>query len=464
MKIACILCQHLPVQFERRKTPALAHTPLIVGGRPWDAGAVLDCCARACEAGVRNGMRLAQAETICPGASFVPAHHEDYQVAHDLITAEGYRLTDRIETAELGMIYVNVTGLERRFGSDQEIADLLAAEASHAVGLDVRAGVANGKFVAQQAACAARPSTGCVVQPGQERAFLSPLPLSTLPADVEMERRLVMLGIRSLGALAALPRLAIVRQFGAAAGPLHDLASGIDPRPIERRAPPLQLRQQRTFEPALETLEPLLANTDVMARELATTMLHSGYQAEGLRLQVESATGVTREAATSVKPASADSAKLARLARSLLGRATAADPIEAMTLLAYPVRPFHLGATQLTLFDDAHDARREQLHAVIRRLRQRFGDLVIVLASLIGPPPPQPIQVMTTPSGLPCSIVWRDHIHKVVDIYESWRIRTCWWRKPVERDYFRIETPHDHVMVVFHDLRSDQWMLEHPRI
>jgi nucleotidyltransferase/DNA polymerase involved in DNA repair len=71
VRIICLLAPHLPVQVERQADHALDQRPLVVGGRPWDAGAVLDCCAQASAAGVRPGMRLAQAEHLCPTARFV---------------------------------------------------------------------------------------------------------------------------------------------------------------------------------------------------------------------------------------------------------------------------------------------------------------------------------------------------------------------------------------------------------
>ena len=52
MKVACLLVPHLAVQVERHINPSLSAGPLVVGGRPWDAGAVLDCCPEAIPAGV----------------------------------------------------------------------------------------------------------------------------------------------------------------------------------------------------------------------------------------------------------------------------------------------------------------------------------------------------------------------------------------------------------------------------
>jgi hypothetical protein len=73
MKFICLLAPHLPVQVERRRDPSLDGQPLVVGGRPWDPGAVLDCCPEAAAAGVRPGMRLSRAEALCPSARFLPA-------------------------------------------------------------------------------------------------------------------------------------------------------------------------------------------------------------------------------------------------------------------------------------------------------------------------------------------------------------------------------------------------------
>jgi DNA polymerase-4 len=464
MRVACILSLHLPVQVERQHDPSLAESPLIVGGRPWDAGAVLDCCQRTEAAGVSPGMRLSQGEKLCPAARFVPAHEEMYRVAHDALATAASHFTPTVETAGLGFLYTEASGLERSFGPELQLARRMAQEARQISGLDVRVGVGSGKFVAEQAARAAQPGSGCVVPPGEEQAFLSPLPLSVLPADPEMQRRLQLLGVRTLGALAALPRLAVVRQFGPHAGPLHDLARGMDHRPVRPDAPPLALECTCTFDDLLGDRAPLLARADQVANELAEALTRRGYQAEGLRLRLEDESGKEHAAGMPVKPPSAEAVKLSRLAGRLLGRLTPAGPVAALCLTVYPLRPFHLGATQLALFAGAPDGRRERLREALRRLRERFGEMIIVVASLIAPPPPRPIQITTNPAGLPRALVWRDRIREVEAVYEIWRERRRWWGQPVERDYFCLETDDGQMRVVFCNVRTGRWLLERRHI
>jgi hypothetical protein len=90
--------------------------------------------------------------------------------------------------------------------------------------------------------------------------------------------------------------------------------------------------------------------------------------------------------------------------------------------------------------------------------------MIVVVASLIRPPPPRPIQVTTGPHGFPRALVWRDRIQEVEMVYETWRERRYWWNRPVERDYFRLETQDGQVRVVFHDVRADRWLLERRHI
>jgi hypothetical protein len=255
---------------------------------------------------------------------------------------------------------------------------------------------------------------------------------------------------------------------------------------VQPEAPPLVIERRRVFDDPLFDVPPLLAHAHQMAAELGEALSHQGYQAEGIRLQLKAGSKVYA-AGVPVKPPSADPEKLGRLASRLLDQWLSAEPdrtlsspltnsqieVDALTLSSYPLRPAYLATTQPDLFAREQQSH-ERLREVLRGLRTRFGELVIVMASLIGPPPPCPVQVTTDPDGLPRALVWRDQIHRVAAVYESWRERRYWWGRPVERDYFRLEIsnlahPTDdaggrQVRVVFRDLRADQWLLEQRRI
>jgi DNA polymerase-4 len=460
MRIACLLAPHLPVQVERDRAPGLDECPIVVGGRPWDPGAVLDCCPAAEAAGVRPGMRLARAEALCPGARFLPADEPAYQAVHRTLDATLRRFTGRVESVDLGFFFADVAGVEDDRDPRASLCRQVATEARNAVRLDARVGLAGDRFSAEQAARASRPNGWCPVPPGQERAFLSPLPVTVLPADPETVRRLHLLGITTLGALAALPRPALVRQFGPQAGFLHDLAAGRDPRPVHADAPPLVLEGAHGFEPPVAGRGPLAAQASRIAELLAGDLARRGYQAEGLRVRLEDEEGGAHTIAAPVEPPSADPARLARKVLELLERLSPPCLVVDLQVTLYPLRPAHLGATQLALFSAPADTRRRRLQEALRRLRERFGEAIVVVASLLGPPPPRPVQVTTGPGGLPRALVWSDRILPIARVYEHWRERRRWWTRPVERDYYRAETADGQVRVLFRERGSDRWWLE----
>jgi hypothetical protein len=206
--------------------------------------------------------------------------------------------------------------------------------------------------------------------------------------------------------------------------------------------------------------EALTIQVERLGAQLAERLVRRGYQAQGLRLTLEDEAGRRVEAAVPIEPPTADREALVRRATTLLQRQALTAAVTALTLTCYPLRPAYLGATQLTLFSAPINARLTRLQETLRRLRARFGEWVIRVAALLGPPAPRPVQVTTTHAGHPRALVFPDRIVPVRRLYEHWRVRRRWWATYESHDYYRLETRTDEVRVVFHDRQADAWYLE----
>ena len=464
MKIVYLFVPHLPVQVERGKRNAAGAKGLVIGGRPWDPSVVLDCCAVAEAAGVMPGMPLARAALRCPDADFIPADHAAYQDVQQELLAALRQFTDRVETAGLGSFFIEVGQLARRFPEDETLTRGIIETLREAARLDLQVGLAEERFTAEQAALAARLNHAVVVPPRRGRNFLSSLSLAVLPAETEILRRLDLLGVRTLGELAALPRMALIRQFGVQAGFLHDLAAGADPRPVESDAPPLELRHQTTFEPPTVIRQTLLAAGQRMAAALAETLHRQGYQAQGLRIEITDTADVPHTTTTSVEPPTSDKGRLIRRIQVLIDRIHLERPVESLEVVVYPLRPAYLGASQLMLFSAARDQRWRNLQEALRRLRVRFGEFVVMVASLIHSPEPRPIQVTVDKNDAPIAFTWEGRTYRVRRVYEHWRERRLWWSRPIERDYYRLEDHSGQVRMIYRDLRAATWWLDRRRL
>jgi hypothetical protein len=233
---------------------------------------------------------------------------------------------------------------------------------------------------------------------------------------------------------------------------------------------------------------PILARLERMIENVSEEIDRRGYQAEGLQLEIEQVDGDQHTFGKPVKPPSSNAEQLSRLGARMLGNITVGAPVTSLALTVYPLRPFHVGASQLTLFD-THTASTgssptfgHALQETLRRLWDRFGELSVLVASLVGAPAPSPIQVTTDPNNLPRAVVWRERIWEVHTIYEHWRERRRWWSRPIARDYFRVEIERGktqppgssqsskskqetspspgRMQVIFRDVEANQWFVE----
>jgi protein ImuB len=147
----------------------------------------------------------------------------------------------------------------------------------------VGAGIADGRFAAALAAGTAVDRAGhragrtdrgpgsvagaLVVPPGATAAFLAPLPVAALdrPELVDVLQRL---GLRTLGALAALPAADVLARFGADGQVAWRLASGLDERPPSTSPPAPDLTVSVELDPPADTVAPAAFLARGMAEEL----------------------------------------------------------------------------------------------------------------------------------------------------------------------------------------------------
>jgi hypothetical protein len=146
----------------------------------------------------------------------------------------------------------------------------------------------------------------------------------------------------------------------------------------------------------------------------------------------------------------------------MLGNLRLSSGVTGLTLSAYPLREWHVGARQMALFAEPEQPRLARLREVLRALQQRFGEAVIRLASVIGPPLPLAIDVGLRPDGTPMWLRWGGWARLVDQVYEFWREQRNWWDQPVARDYYQVELNGEVVFTVFRDGKG-RWFLDRRR-
>jgi DNA polymerase-4 len=233
---------------EQRDDPALRGRPVVVAWR----GKRSVVCAASYEArryGVRSAMPALRAERLCPQAVFVPPDFVRYKAASRLVREIFARHTDLVEPLSLDEAYLDVTANASQLPSATATAQAIRAAIREETRLTASAGVAPNKFVAKIASDHRKPDGLFVVRPAQVQAFLAPLPVGRLPGvGAVMERKLAGLGLATVADLRQHAVADLERRFGRWGRRLHELAFGIDERPVVSERPTLQVSAEDTFE------------------------------------------------------------------------------------------------------------------------------------------------------------------------------------------------------------------------
>ena len=465
MRFAYFMIEHLPTRIETLRNTELSHHPLVVL-RPWDSH-VLDASPSAVDARVGAGDSLQLVEQLCPQATIISADESLYQVTHTAAEVSLDNFAGPVEVRGLGEFIVEISSQLSIFSTETDLTDQLLTQVQSATQLTPTIGIARNKFAAAQASRQAMIKTDrvLIVPNGKEKDFLAPLPLSTLThAPNEMLRRLCLFGITTLGGFARLHKADVVHQFGPDLAIFHDLARGIDLRPLEPKSPPPMITYKANLPQPQSDLMTMLTSLGKLTEQLASTLQKGGSHATALTVTVIDEAGQEHATGAAVKPPAADVKKLRRIAGRLLEKLSLQSTATELRITAYPLREWYLGARQLTLFKTSGQREDGQMKHVLNSLYQRFGKGIIKLASTIEPPSPIPIQVRCHSDGTPTSlhICRSSRSRKIKRTHEYWRECWRWWDRPIIREYYQVEVNGGLIFTLFRNGRG-HWFLDRRR-
>ncbi len=234
---------------EVRHRPELRGRAVVVGG-VGARGVVSSASYEARRYGVRSAMPTMRARALCPHAVFLPPDFSRYSAASRAVMQIFRDVTPLVEPLSLDEAFLDVAGARRLFGPPAAIARRIRERVAAEQELTCSVGVASSKYVAKLGSTRAKPDGLLVVPAAQVLDFLHPLPVAALWGVGERaEQNLLRLGLRTVGDLAQAP-LGLVRTAvgAAAAGHLHELAWGRDPRRVSPEHAEKSVGAEVTFD------------------------------------------------------------------------------------------------------------------------------------------------------------------------------------------------------------------------
>jgi DNA polymerase IV len=351
--IACLAVPYFAAAVEMRDDSQLAAAPLVVGGQPWEPRPVYSFSHEAALQGVEPGMSLRLAHVLAPDSRFLPAHPPRYQTAAGEVIDVLAGFTPLVEPEHLWqpavaprLLPAGARSLPARYTIDLEglppreaipLAREMGASIRRYTNFEPAVGLASGPFAASVAAALARPNHLRPVAPDEAASFLASRPLSFLALPPDTARRLHLLGVHTLGQLAALPLPALQSQFGPDIVPSYRLARGEEPSLLRRARPlPESLQEKLIFESGLHDRLLLQQALQQVAAVLATRLQEEGLVAGRLTLlwELEQTDEAPQCHPLPLRQPTAAAERLAAALLDLLAAQPPIAPVAALTVTA----------------------------------------------------------------------------------------------------------------------------------
>ncbi len=269
-----------------------AHLPLAVH----DGRGVTAVSARARREGVRRGMRRRTAQGVCPELVLVPADEGRDARAFEPVVQAVETVVAGVEVVRPGIVLLPAHGPARHVGSEEALAELLVGRVAEEVGAECQVGIGDGVLAAVLAA-----RDGVILPAGTSAAFLAPRDVRDLQhhattSEAAMETAaltdlLRRLGLRTLGAFAALGAGDVLARFGVVGERAQRLARGLDVRPPVARRPEQDVVATADLDPPALRVDVAAFAARRLAEQLHERMLRRGVVCARLRVEARTESG-----------------------------------------------------------------------------------------------------------------------------------------------------------------------------
>ncbi len=274
-------------QIEQRDTPEYKNKPLIVGG-PLNRGVISSASYEARKYGLHSGMPLVRAKRLCPDGIFVPVDMEKYLRESMLIRKIFFQFTPLVESIGCDEAFLDITGCQKLFGSELEIAKKIKGRIYEQTNLTSSAGIGPNKFLAKLASSIGKPNGLTVLENTREiMEKVRLLPVSYIwGVGRATDEELGSMGIRTIGDLASAPPWVIENKFGESGRIIHEMANGIDNRKITTNQEPKSIGREVTFRKDVDDFEILRSTLLFLSQKISRNLRLQKYKGKVVTLKV----------------------------------------------------------------------------------------------------------------------------------------------------------------------------------
>jgi DNA polymerase-4 len=355
------------VEVEILNNPTLKGKPLIVGGSR-ERGVVTTCSYEARKFGVRSAMPMKKALQLCPQAILLQGTRGQYSKFSRWVTEIIAAKAPLFEKASIDEFYIDLTGMDKFFNPLGWTISL-REEIMEQTKLPISFGLASNKMVAKMATNEAKPNGYLQILPGNEKAFLAPLPVGHIPGVGEHSaHRLQEMGISTIGDLAAYPVEILISKLGRSAEDLWQRAHGIHHSELHPYHEAKSISTENTFEDNKDDMDFLMSELVRMTEKVAFQLREENKMAGCIAVKIRYPDFETTSRQSAIPYTYYDD-ELIPFAKELFHKLYRKG--EKIRLLGVRLSELTAEARQTNLFSDVQ--KKEGLYKAIDGVKGRFG-------------------------------------------------------------------------------------------
>jgi len=489
---ACLYAKEFPTQAILRLRPELRGQPVVVveGDPPLQTACSFNAKAR-CQ-GLVHGMTRVELDTFS-SLIVLPRSRTEEGSTHAVMLECAGAFSPRVEDRSDGCVFccvIDIAGTEKLLGPP----DVLARELLRRVQvLGVSASVAiSGNFCAALSYVRGSSLHIAFIAPGNEGPALAPLPLNVLDVSNEHAETFALWGIRTLGALAALPEKELIARIGQEGKRLRQLARGDLPHHFVPHEAIFELQERMELDTPVEQLDSLLFVLGVMLEQLTLRATARVLALASVTITLSLEGGATH--VRTVRPALPTNDRPLWIKLQHLDL-EAHPPQAAIVAVALTAEPGSTSKVQLGLFSPQLPEPM-RLDVTLARIRALVGDECVGSPVLLDTNRPDSFRVepfnvpsahsaspatVSSPTAMrqlrpperaliilrdrqPASFVFRDCRYEVEHAYGPWLAEGDWWNRQAWalEQWDLIARSRDGVMIcccLVRDLKEQSWQV-----
>jgi len=358
------------VSVERILNPKLEGKVVIVGGDPHGRGVVAACSYEARKFGLHSAMPIRTAFKLCPHGIYLHGHYDEYVNYSRAVKNILERYAPLIEQASIDEFYMDFTGCQSIYGPFYNFALFIQNEIDRKLSLPCSIGIGTNKTIAKIASDFKKPKGIMLVEPGDEKKFLSTLPVERIPGVGKVTLQYFQnRGIYTTGEIANLPQDFFAAAFGKFGIDLWKKANGFGNEYLSIEREQKSISKETTFSNDVNSKRLVENILFEIAGKVCQTLRDNNFHASTVTVKIRYSDFKTITRSQTIKHTNDDKI-IFETALNIFGKSYTRRV--SLRLIGIKLTGFSLSYYQENLFDRTEAARKKLIEAV-NSIRNKYG-------------------------------------------------------------------------------------------